>query len=268
MNSSPTFGEKVRQLRAQQRMTQRDLSLALQAQGVVVTANYVNRIENGEIIPESNDLLRGLATILGVSEPELRASLESTQRRSEQERVPPDHEAPDREVVPKLPNQPQEPSLRETAADLGKGAGLVHLFVILLLNGFQAFFLKLTSNPVAFGGEEAATLLQVLFLTFPLTLSLALLISLVPSLTSEGVGYGHLIFAGLLLYAAAWLGNKVGAPIPVVSDMAGGNPITFFVGAMRGYAVAYGPQLFISSFLLGGYIAWAWHFKISPYFNA
>lgn len=63
--STLTFGQTIRQLRRERRLTQRDLAERAQALGLKADFTYISKIENDrlEVLP-SEALIRGLARIL------------------------------------------------------------------------------------------------------------------------------------------------------------------------------------------------------------
>ncbi len=64
--SSPlTFGQTIRQLRRNQRLTQRELAENVQALGLKADFTYISKIENDRLeVPPSEALIRGLARVL------------------------------------------------------------------------------------------------------------------------------------------------------------------------------------------------------------
>lgn len=64
-NPDLTFGQTIRQLRRERRLTQRELAEHLQALGLKADFTYISKIENDrlEILP-SEVLIRGLAQVL------------------------------------------------------------------------------------------------------------------------------------------------------------------------------------------------------------
>ena len=63
-----TFGQRIRQLRLEKRLSQRDL-----AKCVGVDFTYLSKIENGKVAPPSDDVIHKLAEELEASEEELLA---------------------------------------------------------------------------------------------------------------------------------------------------------------------------------------------------
>ena len=60
-----TFGTKIRDLRRERRMTQRDLADKLQSRGLRADFTYISKIENDKLeFPPSEELIRGLADVL------------------------------------------------------------------------------------------------------------------------------------------------------------------------------------------------------------
>ena len=60
-----TFGQHIRNLRREQRLTQRDLAAMLQALGLRADFTYISKIENERVEqPPSEALIRGLAHVL------------------------------------------------------------------------------------------------------------------------------------------------------------------------------------------------------------
>ena len=64
-NPDLTFGQTIRQLRREKRLTQRELAEHLQALGLKADFTYISKIENDrlDVLP-SEALIRGLARIL------------------------------------------------------------------------------------------------------------------------------------------------------------------------------------------------------------
>lgn len=64
-DSAVTFGQIIRELRRDHRLTQRDLAEHVQALGLKADFTYISKIENDRLdIPPSESLIRGLAQIL------------------------------------------------------------------------------------------------------------------------------------------------------------------------------------------------------------
>ncbi len=64
-DSELTFGQTIRQLRRNQRLTQREVAQSVQALGLKADFTYISKIENDRLeIPPSEILIRGLARIL------------------------------------------------------------------------------------------------------------------------------------------------------------------------------------------------------------
>jgi transcriptional regulator with XRE-family HTH domain len=64
-DSAVTFGQIIRELRREHRLTQRDLAEHVQALGLKADFTYISKIENDRLdIPPSEPLIRGLAQIL------------------------------------------------------------------------------------------------------------------------------------------------------------------------------------------------------------
>ena len=60
-----TFGQRIRRLRRDRRLTQRDLAEQVQALGLKADFTYISKIENDRLeVPPSEALIRGLAQIL------------------------------------------------------------------------------------------------------------------------------------------------------------------------------------------------------------
>lgn len=60
------FGKKIKQLRKQQRITQKKL-----AENVGIDVTYLSKIENGKLAPPAQDKIKKMAKILEVNEDEL-----------------------------------------------------------------------------------------------------------------------------------------------------------------------------------------------------
>jgi len=64
-DSAVTFGQIIRELRRDHRLTQRDLAEHVQSLGLKADFTYISKIENDRLdIPPSEPLIRGLAQIL------------------------------------------------------------------------------------------------------------------------------------------------------------------------------------------------------------
>ncbi|HEX9924962.1 MAG TPA: helix-turn-helix transcriptional regulator [Anaerolineae bacterium] len=64
-DSAVTFGQIIRELRRDHRLTQRELAEHVQALGLKADFTYISKIENDRLdIPPSEPLIRGLAQIL------------------------------------------------------------------------------------------------------------------------------------------------------------------------------------------------------------
>jgi transcriptional regulator with XRE-family HTH domain len=64
-DSAVTFGQIIRELRREHRLTQRELAEHVQALGLKADFTYISKIENDRLeIPPSEPLIRGLAQIL------------------------------------------------------------------------------------------------------------------------------------------------------------------------------------------------------------
>jgi HTH-type transcriptional regulator, competence development regulator len=67
-----SLGKRVRELRREQRITQRELADRLQAEGLEADFTYISKIENDNLqYPPSEKLIRGLAKILQTDPEEL-----------------------------------------------------------------------------------------------------------------------------------------------------------------------------------------------------
>lgn len=67
-----TLGERIRELRRKRRITQRDLSEKLKARNLRADFTYLSKIENDKVeLPPSEELIRGIAEVLGADPNEL-----------------------------------------------------------------------------------------------------------------------------------------------------------------------------------------------------
>ena len=67
-----TFGQTIRRLRRERRLTQRELAQQIQARGLRADFTYISKIENDRLgIPPSESLIRALAEVLGADADEL-----------------------------------------------------------------------------------------------------------------------------------------------------------------------------------------------------
>jgi len=67
-----TFGKRIRAQRRAQKLTQRELADKLQNLGLRADFTYISKIENDRVeLPPSEDLIRGLAAVLGGNAEEL-----------------------------------------------------------------------------------------------------------------------------------------------------------------------------------------------------
>lgn len=67
-----SFGSRIRELRRQKMLTQRELAETLESLGLEADFTYISKIENdGLPNPPSERLIKGLARVLGADEEEL-----------------------------------------------------------------------------------------------------------------------------------------------------------------------------------------------------
>jgi hypothetical protein len=159
------------------------------------------------------------------------------------------------------------PSLTDDLKQIGQVAGVVSTLLTVLSLGLPAMLAWVTEYL-----GPAIPMWKAFIATAPLTLSVAVLgvgmlrgwlddiVSL--ALWSTGTfivtgGIGHLLGLG------GWV--DIGA----LWNQKGGNPLEFaFViclAFIENYWKMYGAQMFCSSLLVGGFLAWAWGVKLMPH---
>jgi transcriptional regulator with XRE-family HTH domain len=67
-----SFGSRIKELRRDQQLTQRELADRLQKMGLEADFTYLSKIENDNVLhPPSERLIRGMASVLGANAEEL-----------------------------------------------------------------------------------------------------------------------------------------------------------------------------------------------------
>lgn len=174
--------------------------------------------------------------------------------------------------------------LQSDLEDVRSAAGWLWVAIAFLLSPSLATAFTMLTSRTPPGLSEADALLQVFLLTFPLAIGVAVNsavllllarhdkwpsdrpISELGGLTGQNVLLLGLCFV-LLVSASVgnWLGMLENQP-PLAQNT--GHPAHVIVMAtlrlLANYFTLYGPQLFLSSVLVGGFIGWAVVMKILP----
>jgi hypothetical protein len=119
---------------------------------------------------------------------------------------------------------------------------------VLTLGG-QAIFLKLVKADVSEANSD--TLFQVFLQTAPLTLGV-MLVGI--AMLREWFDDGMLVFIVATMFASLHLGSWLGG-LGTLPSM-GEGWLTLLFGGIAFYWKVYGPSLFVSSIVLGAFLAW------------
>jgi hypothetical protein len=170
------------------------------------------------------------------------------------------------EGVPLTPGQtslPRPPaSLTAKVDEIRKVGFWVALLVSLGSTSLNALVLS-ALNPGKLDMEGAQQFWQIFWLTTPLCITVVALALIVPQPWFGGF-FGLFVAAGVVL-GGAWLGSQLAGvagppPAPVIDTTGVSGPqmaIGVIVNATVGYLDAYGVWLFIQSYAVGAFIAYA-----------
>lgn len=156
----------------------------------------------------------------------------------------------------------------KAVSGVGKSLMWLYILICIPLFGFQAAAHETLGqlNPV--DGSKLERIWEVFKLTAPLSLSITLIALAVIRDWFEGIflylfGFGVLILFTLVLHPTGWeLLSRV------FGEERTGNPvITYSFALMTEYILTYTWQYFVSSFIIGLFLAWFWNWKVLSFFN-
>jgi len=160
---------------------------------------------------------------------------------------------------------PRDPGFFGKVEKIQKIGGFVAIVISILVLGLQATALKAIGLSIAPPGAPEVTLTTVFLQTAPFTIAVTIIaLVLRKEESSRGVWEGFVLAAIVLavsVYLNAWLtGKEIGVPIL-------GNPFVVVLNTLTYYWQLYGASLFVSSIVLGVFLAWAidhlWPAKLS-----
>jgi hypothetical protein len=182
-----------------------------------------------------------------------------------------------------MPDNQSDRSLKKDFEDVRR----VGFWVLLLLAalgglGLQAVILK-ALNPGSLDAEGALSMFQVFAFTAPLTLAIIIVASVLLGPIRYGINYDagvlyqSLALAALVFFGTAWFCNHLGIGAPGVTNkdmehdlgqLHGTLPVMslqFIYLLLARYTIAYGFPGFLSSIVLGAFLAWAFGAKLLPH---
>ncbi|MHC5541458.1 hypothetical protein ACYOEI_24830 [Singulisphaera rosea] len=113
--------------------------------------------------------------------------------------------------------------------------------------------------------DDVLTLWQLIVATAPLTCAVT---AVGTAYLSGKYDFGQLLFGtGAALFASLLLGDVLGRLSPIAPRQELGALPFAILRILSGYLELYGAWSFASSFVVGGFLAWAWSKKIWPRLN-
>lgn len=157
--------------------------------------------------------------------------------------------------------------VKQDVADIRRVGFWIALFVTLPTLTVPALAEKLLA-PGQFGLDEARSLWEVFSLTAPLTAAFAIFgVGLARDWFTNG--YVTVVVAGAIVAATTVMANALsfGAGVSVADVLYASNyhPIQFAQNMVVRYYEIYGFWSFMSSLVMGGFLAWIWAEKALPY---
>jgi hypothetical protein len=137
-------------------------------------------------------------------------------------------------------------SRADTWGDINRVGAVVSATIVTLTLGAQAAFVNFVGGPGGDGG--AGTLAQVFVRTAPLTIAVMIIALAAMKEWFESFGI-WVFFSGVILLVSTWLGAWLGG----LSRLPSGGNIFSLIAFYLGY---YGPAHFLSSLILGVFLAW------------
>lgn len=136
-----------------------------------------------------------------------------------------------------------------------KIGGVVLFLISLILVGVQTTLLKMIGMANAGPGAEEISLLKVFLQTAPFTVAVAMIVTVwIKDSTTRRVWEGTVLSAIVLavsIYLNSWLTGDSDSTVPL------GNPFVMVMNSLLLYWRLYGAALFISSLILGSFLAWS-----------
>lgn len=158
--------------------------------------------------------------------------------------------------------------------DVGKGAALLHLTMGFFLVGAQPSLVRLFANPTVFTGDTAQFYLATLSRSAPLTLSVAITSIIAWFMAKEEKDLTNIVMPLLMVGSfvismGLIIGNywHLGLTVEQRQICNLSFPIGALVNAFYSYYASYGLSLFLTSLVVGVYLAFVWIWKIVPRFQ-
>jgi hypothetical protein len=131
---------------------------------------------------------------------------------------------------------------------------VVHLVVAFFLGVPLVDLVSTLASPGTLGPDEAVTLIDVFLATAPLCVAFGGIAYLwFGGLTSPPA---LALAAGAILFAATQVGFRLGFHVPGDVDVDGGGVYGPSLAFLQAYFEFYGPALFGSAAVIGGYLGW------------
>lgn len=150
---------------------------------------------------------------------------------------------------------PRDNGLFAKVDKVQKIGGFVSILISIIVLGLQATAFKMIGLSNAAPGAPEVSLMAVFLQTAPFTIAVTVILYVLLTEESrievwEGIVMAAIVLGGSV-FLNAWL-NGTGSGTSVL-----GNPLVVIFKTLTLYWELYGPALFISSILLGGFLAWA-----------
>jgi hypothetical protein len=155
-----------------------------------------------------------------------------------------------------MDSPPERPSLIEDLKQIQHYGSWVLLFASLSSLTLPGLIAKLLHF------DEVVSLWQLVVATAPLTLAVT---AVRIAALSEKVPPPGLIFGtAIALLASLILGDMLGRQLPIKLTEVKGSLPEMIWNILAGYFRLYGGWSFATSFVVGGFLAWAWSIKLWP----
>jgi hypothetical protein len=151
--------------------------------------------------------------------------------------------------------EPKPPTLISDLKEVQKYGSLVLLFASIPALGLPGLVAKLLHV------DEVLSLWQLILATAPLTAAATVI-----GIVFLGGKFGYIEQAwgaGVALLGSLILGQVLGQQSPVKGVQMGNLPDTIYK-ILLGYFWLYGVWSFMTSLVVGGFLAWAWSKKLAP----
>jgi hypothetical protein len=177
--------------------------------------------------------------------------------------------ATERHVAASIPATKQR-NLKQDVAEVRTVGFWVALVVTLPTLSVPALAEKLL-DPGQLGVAEARSLWEVFSLTAPLTAAFAIFgVSLLRDWFENT--FTWILFSAGIIAATTVIANALsfGAGVSIIDVLYASrfSPVNFVQNMVASYYAVYGFWSFMSSLVLGGFLAWIWAEKVLPYLHA